>query len=102
MNDPRLIDATVLINHISVLERENEDDIEFYEFAKDLIRKAPTAYVSDKAIKDFSTWEIAPHETIPTKRFVCSACRNEVETKYYANECYFSFCPFCGSQKVKN
>jgi uncharacterized CHY-type Zn-finger protein len=102
MNETRLIDATALLNHIAVLEKEDEDYFDFYEEMKKIIRKFPTKYVTDSRNEDLSTWEIAPHETIPTKKFVCTSCRNEVETKHYTDECYYDFCPFCGSRKIRN
>lgn len=42
MNDARPIDATALLNHISVFQRENEDDWDYYQHMKAFIRKEPT------------------------------------------------------------
>ena len=44
MKEPRLIDATALINYISNLQRCDfaEDYFELYEMMKDIVKKFPT------------------------------------------------------------
>ena len=44
MNEPRLIDATALLNYISNLQRCDfaEDYFELYEMMKDIVKKFPT------------------------------------------------------------
>jgi DNA-directed RNA polymerase subunit RPC12/RpoP len=49
-----------------------------------------------KNAKPEAEWLLAPHESIPAKRFLCSNCRNEFETKHYTDKCYYNFCPNCG------
>lgn len=43
MNQPRLIDATALLNYISNLQKEDtyEDYYEYYEMMKDIIKEFP-------------------------------------------------------------
>lgn len=50
-----------------------------------------------KETKKIGHWEMAPNQIIPCKTFLCSECRNEVDVRHYTNECYYDYCPHCGS-----
>lgn len=50
MNEPRLIDATALLNHLTVLQRENEDQYDYYQAMKRKIMDAPVICTSKNVI----------------------------------------------------
>lgn len=89
MNEERPINATALINNLSILKRVDEDLEEYCNMMIDRVRKMPT--LTHKA-----EWVVSPGHKIPTKHFICSNCRNEIETKVYTESCYYNFCPNCG------
>jgi hypothetical protein len=74
MNDPVYINRTTLLNHLAVLQTENEDMFDIYEMFKSIVRKMPKEYPT------ISHWE--RHGD----RIVCNNCNHSVEDIYYDYE----------------
>jgi len=45
----------------------------------------------------YAKWEPAPGHKVPTKHWICTNCRNDVDMRHYAIEGYWSYCPHCGA-----
>ena len=41
---------------------------------------------------------IPSHPTTPAKEWKCTACQGLVYLPVFANECYYKYCPNCGSK----
>lgn len=52
---------------------------------------------TEMVIKVKGNW-IPSHPTTPAKEFKCTACQGLVYLPVFANECYYNYCPSCGSK----
>lgn len=86
---------TEVCNLISIWDEANNDEI--IDELKRMINKPPKIINMRDVVPRFGHWEVAPGRKAPTKFFVCSNCKNELETPQFYQQCNYRFCPVCGS-----
>lgn len=114
MTDVRLIDANSVCKKIVESIRCAEEWISEAREQQDTIglQYASNTYSSlismleriqnEPTVEHNAHWEVSPNHKPPTKLFVCSHCRNEVKTQYFAYSCYYRFCPNCGYSMLES
>ena len=100
MNNVRPIDATVLLNHIAVLERHDEDIMFTPADIKRIVRSLPELHsrrkgkwiTTDDLVIDEHTFTV--ESRIPNGAFLCSECRCAFSKKKLV---YTNYCQNCGA-----
>ena len=69
-----------------------------YEATENRLKRIKELYHrTEISEKDNGEW-IPSHPVISAKQWKCTACQEIVDLPVFVNECYYNYCPNCGSK----